>query len=80
MQEELKNEETTSSDWLSLEEAKKLAIVDGKKIKHRFYMEHEHIYFNKGWKTQDGFDLPFAYFIDFNGRPEWQNGWQEVRN
>jgi hypothetical protein len=66
------------AEGLSLEEAKKLAIVDGKKIRHRFYMEHEYIYFKRGWKTEEGYDLPFAYFLHFNGRPEWQSGWSEV--
>lgn len=66
---------TMLCDVLSLEEAKKLAIVDGKKIRHKYFLDNEYIYFNRGWKTEDGYDLPFAYFLRMD--ENWQTGWSE---
>lgn len=66
---------TILCDVLFLEEAKKLAIVDGKKIRHKYFLDNEYIYFNRGWKTEDGYYLSFAYFLGMD--ENWQTGWSE---
>lgn len=63
---------------LSLEEAKHIAITEGKKIRHKYFLDSEYIYFDRGWKTEDGYDLPFAYFLGMD--ENWQTGWSEHRD
>lgn len=66
---------TVLCDVLSLEEAKHIAITEGKKIRHKYFLDNEYIYFDRGWKTEDGYDLPFAYFLGMD--ENWQTGWSE---
>lgn len=66
------------ADGLSLEEAKKLAIIEGKKIKHRFFMDDEYIYYKSGcWFTQDGYQIPDVYWLN-SQEQGWDDSWSVV--
>jgi hypothetical protein len=48
---------------MTKEKAQDAAVCDGQKIKHRFFEEHEYIFWSKGkWYTEDGFELPNDYW------------------
>ena len=70
----MNTKETFLDNFLSLEEAKRLAILEGKKIKHKYFLEDEFIYFKSGkWFTKDGHKLPNNYWLGMNDN--WQIGW-----
>ena len=62
---------------LTLDQAKTTAIVEGKKIKHRYFMEHEFIYYKNGcWFTEDNYQMPDSYWGNMD--ENWQDGWSYV--
>lgn len=79
-QETFKNAENKPDSYtllgnvFSLEDAKKLAILEGKKIKHKYFLEEEFIYFENGkWLTEEGYELPYKYWLGMAAN--WQTGW-----
>ena len=49
---------------LSLNEAKNKAINNGKKIRHRYFLDNEFLEYKYGkWITEEGYELPFHYWI-----------------
>ena len=79
-QETFKNAETKPDGYtllgnvLSLEDAKKLAILEGKKIRYKYFLEDEFIYFeNEKWFTEEGYELPYKYWLGMDAN--WQTGW-----
>ena len=65
---------TLLGNVLSLEDAKKLAILGGEKIKHKYFLEDEFIYFENGkWLTEEGYELPYKYWLGMDAN--WQTGW-----
>ena len=63
-------------DVLSLSDAKKIAISEGKMIRHKYFMPHEYLIFKKGkWFTGEGFEVPFHYWVGMV--PEMLTGWSE---
>ncbi len=58
---------------LSLIQAKYAAMIEGKKIRHRFFMDDEYIYYKNGcWFTQDGNQIPDVYWLN-----EQEQGWDD---
>lgn len=63
-------------DVLSLKEAKILAMLDGKKIRHRYFMPHEYLVYRKDkWLTEERIEVPYSYWLCMV--PEMQTGWSE---
>ena len=63
---------------LSLKEAKMLAMLDGKKIRHRYFMPDEYIYYDdkkKEWFTEEKAKVPYSYWLCMV--PEMQTDWTE---
>jgi len=51
---------------LSLKEAKQLAMFGGKKIRHRFFMPDEYIYYDyktHDWMTEEKVKVPYSYWL-----------------
>jgi len=65
------------ADGLSLDQARYEAIVNGKKIRHKYFLDTEYIY-AKGvvFFTEDNYVLPKSYFLNMD--ENWQNGWSVV--
>ena len=77
------NEEATNSekdllaDGLSIDQAKRTAMIDGKKIRHRHFTDYEHIYFKNGcWFTEDNYQIPESYWKHMD--ENWHTGWSYV--
>lgn len=63
---------------LSLIQAKKAAMIEGKKIRHRFFMDHEYIYYKNGcWFMQDGDQIPDVYWLN-EEEQGWDDSWSVV--
>jgi len=63
---------------LSLIQAKDAAIIDGKKVRHRFFMDDEYIYYKSGcWFTQDGYQIPDSYWLNAQ-KQGWDYSWSVV--
>jgi len=62
---------------LSLDQAKTTAIVEGKKIAHRYFTDNEYIYYKNGvWFTEDNYQIPTSYWENMD--ENWQSGWSYV--
>lgn len=49
---------------LSLDEAKNEAINNGKKIRHRYFLDNEFLEYKDGkWITEEGYEVSFHYWI-----------------
>ena len=63
---------------VGLDIARRMAIEKGVKIRHKYFDEHEYIYFKNGdWFTEDGFVLPVTYF--FRLGEGFKTGWSEFK-
>ena len=63
---------------LSLIQAKYAAMIEGKKIRHRFFMDDEYIYYKSGcWFTQDGYQIPDVYWL-IDQEQGWDDSWSVV--
>jgi hypothetical protein len=63
---------------LSLIQAKGAAMIEGKKVRHRFFMDDEYIYYKSGcWFTQDGYQISDSYWVNAQ-KIEWNDGWSVV--
>lgn len=52
------------ADGLSLIQAKEIAMINGKKLKHRYFSDDEYIYYKNGnWFAEDGYQIPDSYWL-----------------
>jgi len=52
------------ADGLSLIQAKDISMIEGKKIRHRFFTDDEFLYYKKGsFYTEDDYELPESYWL-----------------
>ena len=64
---------------LSLIQAKYAAMIEGKKIRHRSFMEYEYLYYKNGcWFTHDDYQLPDVCFLNEKEQGWWDDGWSVV--
>ena len=67
------------TEGLSLILAKEAAMIEGKKIRHNFFMNDEYIYYKDGyWFTHDGYQIPDVYWLDTQVQGWWSNSWSVV--
>lgn len=67
------------AEGLSLIQAKEAAMIEGKKIRHRSFMDHEYIYYKNGcWFTHDDYQIPEVCFLNTEEQGWWDNGWSVV--
>ena len=80
----MKNETHTDTnnmlvDGLSLIQAKDAAMIEGKKIRHRFFMDDEYIYYKNGcWFTNDGYQIPDVCWLIPQEQGWWNDSWSVV--
>ena len=66
------------ADGLSLIQAKDAAMIEGKKIRHRFFTDDEFLYYKKGsFYTEDDYELSGSYWLSAQSLG-WVNGWSVV--
>ena len=64
---------------LSLIQAKYAAMIEGKKIRHRFLMDDEYIYYKNGcWFTHHDCQMPEVCFLNEQEQGWWNDGWSVV--
>jgi hypothetical protein len=64
---------------LSLIKAKYAAMIEGKKIRHRSFMDDECLYYKNGcWFTHDDYQLPDVCFLNEQEQGWWDDGWSVV--
>ena len=81
---DLKNNSPTDANnvlvaGLSLIQAKDAAMIEGKKIRHRFFMDDEYIYYKSGcWFTNDGYQIPDVCWLNPQEQGWWNDSWSVV--
>lgn len=68
-------EKTVIKDDMTLEEARREAVIGGKKITHRWFSDNEYLHYEDGkWKTEEGYIVPSSYWD--NVKNNWgEGGW-----
>ena len=67
------------TDELSLIQAKNAAMIEGKKIRHYSFMDHEYLYYKNGcWFTHDDYQLPDVCFLNEQEQGWWNDNWSVV--
>lgn len=80
---DLKNNTPTDANnvlaaGLSLNQAKDAAMIEGKKVRHRFFTDDEYIYYKNGcWFTEDGYQIPDSYWLNAQ-KAGWDDSWSVV--
>ena len=62
---------------MTMEQAQDAAVCDGRKIRHRFFSEHEYFFWSEGkWFTEDRNELPKDYWRNKN--ESFKIGWSII--